>query len=130
MNKKGYVILDVVVALLIIVLSMPITYHCYKIVANNELFPVRIQDQIALTQVRRIMNTCYGININFNSLSCNYNDKIISIQTSNKNTYISDGTLIIFNDVNDIYFTQENNRIYLNYLRNKRWEKGFISYVQ
>ena len=130
MIKHGYAILDVIISLLIICISMPLVYSSYKIIANNEMFPVVIQDQIALTQLRRIMNTCYDIDIQYDTLSCIYKDEVISIQTSSNNTFISDGTLIIFSGVSDIFFTVQQIRIYLNYLRNKKWEKGFISYVQ
>ncbi len=130
MNKKGYAIIDVIISILIICISMPLIYSTYKIIGNNEMFPVVIQDQIGLTQLRRIMNTCYDIDIQNDTLSCIYKDEVISIQTSSNNTFISDGTLIIFSGVSDIFFTVLQNKIYLNYLRNSKWEKGFISYVQ
>ena len=130
MYKKGYAILDVIISILIICASLPLIYTSYKLIANNEMFPLVIQDQIGLTQLRRIMNTCYDITIDNDTLSCKYKDEIISIQTSVNNTYISDGTLIVLSGVNTIYFSEFQNRIYLNYLRNNKWEKGFISYVQ
>ena len=115
-NKTGSILMDMLLTLVIVSLFMPIALSSFNIFSQVERFPFEVQDQIALVQLRRFLNGCRILSVDDKELTCE-NDKIWSLRASSQNLYLSDGTIIVLQQIDDMYFEVVNQMIWLYYER-------------
>jgi hypothetical protein len=72
----------------------------------------RIQDQIALVQLQRIMFLTYDLECEGHCLSFRYNGDDCKLYPINGHLILTPGVQIFFQDFDDLYFRQEGDSIY------------------
>ena len=124
-NKTGSILMDMLLTLVIVSLFMPIALSSFKIFSQVERFPFEIQDQIALVQLRRFLNGCHIVSVDEKELICE-NNKTWHLRASAQNLYLSDGTIIVLQKIDDMYFEVVHQMVWLHYERNEIWKEVLI----
>lgn len=120
--------IEMLMAMMILSLFYPLMLSCAQLLIRIDRFPAEVQDQIGLAQLRRFLNGCPVESVSDDKLIC-INHKMWSLQVSDHHLYLSDGTVIVLEGVNQIYFEQCDSLIWLHYVRNGQWKKALIAYV-
>ena len=124
-NRTGSILMDMLLTLVIVSLFLPVVLSAFHIYFKIERFPYEVQDQIAFVQLRRFLNGCRIISVDENELSCE-NDRLWHLRASAQNLYLSDGTIIVLQQIDDMYFDAVNQMIWLYYERNGLWKGALI----
>ena len=127
-NRTGSILMDMLLTLVIVSFFMPMALSVFIIFSKIERFPYEVQDQIAFVQLRRFLNGCRILSVDDKELTCE-NDKIWSLRASSQNLYLSDGTIIVLQQIDDMYFEVVNQMIWLYYERNGVWKEALIGAV-
>ncbi len=125
-GRNGSVMIQMMITMLVVSLFFPLMIQMTKIVMKSERFPVEIQDQIALTQLRRFMNSCKITAVLSDELICE-TDRLWHLRTSTSNLYLSDGTIIVLADVSEVQFEKRNRQIWMLYQRKNQWKEALIA---
>lgn len=126
MYRRGGTTIEFLMALLISCMLLPIVYTSIRLLINHEYFNQNAQDEIALYQLRQILLLADNISITSDGLSGTLYDEEIRVVCKNKHLYLQPGTQIFITDVEDGYFSNENNLYYFNYLRGNKWMKRVL----
>lgn len=122
--RRGFAIIEVLISLLVITAMIPVTIVCIRPFTTIAYFDEEIQDQIALSQLRRILLLSYDIECSPDEVDFEYQLKKRKLSFKNDHVVISDGTQIFFSCVDDAAFYQENQCVYIRYTRkNRTYEK-------
>ena len=125
-GRNGSVMIQMMITMLVVSLFFPLMIQMTKIVMKSERFPVEIQDQIALAQLRRFMNSCKIAAVMSDELVCE-TDRLWRLRTSASNLYLSDGTIIVLADVSEVQFEKRNHQIWMLYQRKNQWKEALIA---
>ncbi len=117
--------MNLLLSVVIVSLFMPLVFSVFNVFSKVERFPYEVQDQIALVQLRRFLNGCRVVSVNDRELTCE-NDKVWHLKASSQNLYLSDGTIIVLHQIDDLYFEVNNRMIWLYYVRNGVWKEALI----
>ena len=125
-GRNGSVMIQMMITMLIVSLFFPLMIQMTKIVMKSDRFPVEIQDQIALAQLRRFMNSCKITAVLSDELICE-TDRPWHLRTSANNLYLSDGTIIVLSDVSEVFFEKRDREIWMLYQRKNQWKEALIA---
>ena len=120
--------MEMLMTLVIVSVFMPIVVTALTMMANVERFPYEVQDQIALAQLRRFLNGCRVLSVDEDELICE-NEKVWSLRASSENLFLSDGTIIVLQQIDGMYFEVVDDLIWLSYLRKGCWKEALIGHV-
>ena len=120
--------METLLTMTILSLFIPILFFVTYTYSSFERFPYEVQDQIGLAQLRRFLNGCPILSVTSQQLVCQ-NGKEWILRASDHHLYLSDGTLIVLEGVNQIYFELKDNLVYLHYVRLKTWKQALIGHV-
>ena len=124
-NRTGSILMDMLLTLMVVSLFMPIALSAFTIFSKVERFPYEVQDQIAFVQLRRFLNGCRIVTVDDRELICE-NDKLWHLRASAQNLYLSDGTIIVLQQIDDMFFEVVNQMIWLFYERDGVWKEALI----
>ena len=124
-NKTGSILMDMLLTLVIVSFFIPIALSSFNIFSQVERFPFEVQDQIALMQLRRFLNGCHIVSVDKKELICE-NDKTWYLRASAQNLYLGDGTIIVLQQIDDMYFEVVHQKIWLLYKRDEFWKEALI----
>lgn len=127
-NKRGSVLVEYLLTLLIVLSLIPITLMSLSIISTTLKHDEVIQDTIANYQLRRMLSLSYDAYIEDDTLYFTYQNEERRLSLKNNKLIIQPGTLIMYVDIDNAYFIEEGNTYYLNYNRGDRtYETGILS---
>ncbi|MBQ7889193.1 MAG: hypothetical protein IJ356_05495 [Erysipelotrichaceae bacterium] len=118
--------LQLLMAVLVICMFFPLMLRMTQSLISIQRFPSEVQDQIGLAQLRRFLNCCKVQSISIDELIC-VNDKQWHLRCSEKNLFLSPGTIIVLEGIEEVFFDQRDNQIWMLYLRNNQWKEALIT---
>ncbi len=120
--------MHMLLTLVIVAFFIPMFLSVFTIFSTVERFPYEVQDQIAFVQLRRFLNCCRIVSVDEKELNCE-NDQLWQLRASAQNLYLSDGTIIVLQQIDDMYFEVVNRMVWLHYERDKVWKEALIGAV-
>ena len=123
MRKRGFSKLELVVTVYIFLLLLPLLLNIYKTIASLNFYYYDVSGNMSIVQLRKILLLSYDIEVNDKYLSFNYQDKDYEIYLANDHLIMTPGTQIIYEDVVDATFYIENDCIFLEILKDEKYEK-------
>jgi hypothetical protein len=122
--RSGFAMIEILITLMVVAAMIPITVLCIKPFENLLGFNEEIQDQIALSQLRRILLLSYEIKCDPEQITFVYQEKLRNLSCINDHLILSPGTQIFISNIDTAYFIEEGNCIYIVYERQqKQYEK-------
>lgn len=112
-GRGGFLLGELLAALLIISLLIPVSLFAVQTAIGSLDFDENVQDEIAAAQLRRILMMSYDIEVDGACLHMNYLDREMRIIYGNGHVYMTPGTMIFFNDVDNAWFEQEGDVVYV-----------------
>lgn len=110
--------------IMICLLMVNICFLAYDYVADIKFDYNIINDEIAISQLRRIMLISYDVNYSTSALRFRYKNKDFSLSMVNSKLLLQPGTQIFLNEIDDLYFENRNGAFVLIYSRKgKEYEK-------
>lgn len=118
---------ELLICLIVITLFFPMMIRLMQVLSSVNRFPIEIQDQIGLAQLRRFFTSCRITNVNEHEIVCE-NDRQWHLKCSDHHLFLSDGTIIVLADVNEVVFEERGNQVWMYYCRNNQWKEALIAY--
>lgn len=116
------------IGLIITCAMLPMCMLSFKYIANIEFDYNKINDEIALCQLRENLLISYDMRVSSDSLNFIYKNKNYSLSLVNNKLILQPGTQIYLYDVDDLSFDIKNNCIYVSYSRgDKDYERVIAS---
>ena len=113
-----------IVSLLIIMIFLPLSSLCLNYVSKIDYDYSEINDEIAIYQLRELLLIAYDLRIYNDEINFTYQDKTFTLSLVNGRLLLQPGTQIYLDEVDNLYFTEASNLIYLNYeKKNKQYQK-------
>lgn len=119
LNHKGFMLTEMLIALLIATILLPISITCIKLCKDELAFETEKQDSIALIQLRRILSLSHDFKVDSNSLTFTYHDDEMTLCKTNGNVRLKPGTQFYFMNVDDIEFFENDGCIWTTYARDE-----------
>jgi len=115
--QRGFALIELLITMIIVTAMIPITIICLSPFQNLLQFDERIQDQIALRQIRRIIMLSYDPEFSSEELDFIYQEKQQKLRFINHHLVLSPGTQIFLSDIDDAGFEEKDGFIYVVYER-------------
>lgn len=110
--------------LMISSIMLPICISCFTFVSNFEFDYKSINDEIAINQLRETLLIAYDMEVHNDELNFIYKNKDFVLSLVNEKLILQPGTQIYLMDIDDVYFYERNNCVYVRYFRgDKEFEK-------
>ena len=109
-----------IIGLLIILSILPLYLSGFSYVSKIGFDYDQINDEIALCQLRENLLIAYDLNYQSDCLSFRYKNKDFSLSLVNNKLLLQPGTQIYLNNIDSLYFTDQNNIIYVCYTKNNK----------
>lgn len=104
--------------LIITITMLPICTQAFINISNIDFNYYEINDEICLSQLREIFLIAYNIKISDKEISFLYKDNEYVLSEINNKLVLHPGTQIFISDIDDLYFFERNNCVYVSYERN------------
>lgn len=128
-NNKGFTLIEVLLACSIlsssIVFIVPIMKSASSLIKDNRFS----DDKIQIHQIRLILACSKNIIVSKNYVTCNYLDENIELKFHRNRIVKTPGYEIILENLDQAYFSENNNCIYLHWRRNN-YEKQVLVGLQ
>lgn len=107
---------------------MPLSSLTLNYVSRIDYDYSEINDEIAMYQLRELLLIAYDIEIDDDEINFTYQDKTFRLSLINNRLILTPGTQIFLDEVDDLYFTQSDGLIYVNYEKDDRkYQKVLIN---
>ena len=117
--------METLISMFIVSMFLPVMFFVLQSYFSMNRFPYEIQDGIGLAQLRRFLNGCPITSVTSHQLIC-YNNQEWSLRVSDHHLYLSDGTIIVLEGVNHVYFEVREKLVFLHYERFGKWKEALI----
>ena len=115
-------------AIYICAIMLPLSSLSLKYISNLKFDYDFINDEISICQLREILLISYDLNVYDNYLEFIYQNKLFRLSKVNDYLLLQPGTQIYLNKIDNVYFKDMNNCIYLYYEKDqKQYEKIIAS---
>lgn len=122
--SAGFALIEILITMIIVVAMIPVTIVCLSPLMNALTFNEEVQDQIALSQIRRILLLSYDIECERTRLTFAYQEKPLTLSIKNDHLVLSPGTQIFLSKIDGAVFEEKDECIYIVYTRmNRQYEK-------
>lgn len=122
--KSGIIEIRNLIALYVVLIMLPLALCIFIFCANFDFDYKTINDEIALYKLRKIYLLSYNQEIAKDHLSFQYDDRYFTLELINNHLVLKPGTQIFLEDVDDLYFENDDSCIQVVYTRKgKRYEK-------
>lgn len=128
-RHAGYALIEVLLTLIILTAMLPITLVCIQPFEQMLKFNQEIQDQIALSQLRRILMLSYQVSCNNLEINFTYHQHPQTVSLINNHLVISPGTQIFLTEIDSAIFFEKGKFIYIAYTRNKKEYEKILSEI-
>ena len=126
MNKKGFLISDYVITLLVLTIIFNIMIQTFSIISKYQFMNQKLQDELMIYHIRKIMLVADNIEVTHDNIKLKYNLKDRKLYQANDKLILSDGVQVLLDKVLNVRFYIDNNIIYLEYTRNNTLYKRGI----
>lgn len=126
MNKKGFLISDYVITLLVLTIIFNIMIQTFSIISKYQFMNQKLQDELMIYHIRKIMLVADNIEVTHDNIKLKYNLKDRKLYQANDKLILSDGVQVLLDKVLNVKFYIDNNIIYLEYTRNNTLYKRGI----
>ena len=109
----GYILEQSLLTLYLCALLVPILVNCCGVMVRAAKRPDTFQDEIALVQIRHILNVSEDIRIEGDMLYLTYHDRESSISLINGNLVMKPGTMILLTRLEEVSFQESEGCILL-----------------
>lgn len=113
-------LIRLLLALIITMSVLPLSSMSLRYAADMTYDYNEINDEIALYQLREILMIAYEIEISPGMLSFVYQNNEFRLSLVNRKLILQPGTQIYLNDIDSLYFYENNDAIHLHYQRKNR----------
>ena len=117
-NRKGFALVEVLVAILTVCICIPILVSVISIMRTSLKDRTSLQDQIALVQLRRYLAVAYDIELLPSSLTFQRQHEEMRLSVVNQNLIVQPGTQMFLMDIEAALFYLEEDSVMLRYVRN------------
>ena len=117
LNKKGFLLSEMLLSLIIAVIILPITITSLKLCKEGLKFETCKQDAIAIVQLRKIFTLGNDFIVHPKEIEFNYQQEDVFLKLINKNIVLKPGTQFFFMDLDDVTFFEDSGCIWMNYAR-------------
>lgn len=117
LNKKGFLLSEMLLSLIIAVIILPITITSLKLCKEGLKFETCKQDAIAIVQLRKIFTLGNNFIVHPKEIEFNYHQEDVFLKLINKNIVLKPGTQFFFMDLDDITFFEDSGCIWMNHAR-------------
>ena len=117
-GNRGIILTEYLLCLYIFILF--ITIISSSLVCVDKLINRKdstISDELSLMQLRRVLLLSYDIEVSEDALTFNYQDRDFILNKVNNNLIIQPGTQIVLMDIEDLFFINDGNNIYISYVK-------------
>ena len=126
-SRAGFVLSDFLAALCVVVLMVPLMTMCLGVLKGSLVFDERLQDEIALLQLRKILLISYDIEVSPQVLSFRYQARDMRLSLVNRRLIIQPGTQIFLSEIDGASFLEKDGMIEVIYSRDEQeYEKVLI----
>ena len=116
--KKGFTLLEALASLFALSAIVTLCAGMYRCVAFWQLDTDYAQDINAIYQLRMILTLGENVEVDDAEIIYEYDDKVFTLSLENQHLYISPGTNIVFDNIDDVFFEiDEEDHIYMTYTR-------------
>lgn len=129
LNKRGFMLTEMLIALLIATIILPISITCIGLCKEGLSFETEKQDSIALLQLRRILSLSDHIKVNTNELTFTYHQDEMTLCKINGNILMKPGTQFYFMNVDEIEFFENDGCIYTTYVREENETTNLLTCI-
>ncbi len=127
-TRSGSVTTQLLMAMMVVCMLLPITMLCISSVRSNLQFMQEVQDQTALLQLRRILVRCSDLQVGNESLYYEDCGQQRVLRQAGRRLIIQPGTQIILDDIDGLFFGYEEGLYYLQYTRGQEVMKCVIAH--
>ncbi len=116
-NSSGSVLTEFLMVLGIVCMLVPSLALSLNVLSQCDTFDEMVQDQISIAQLRRVLMISYDVFLQQDCLTYTYAYKEYVLSCKNGRLTQQPGTLIYLSEIEDAWFVQEQELIYLVYER-------------
>ena len=124
--RRGFLEARSVVAILVIITILPIIVSIFQLISNTRIDYDIVNDEISLLQLRKIMLISYDIENYGDELHFVYHNDDYKLSLLNNRLILSPGYQVFLNDVDYVYFNEEDGALSLNYGRENKEKETYI----
>ena len=125
-NRKGFALVEVLVAVLTVCICIPIMVSVISLMRTSLKDRTSLQDQIALVQLRRYLAVAYDIELLPSSLIFQRQHEEMRLSVVNQNLIVQPGTQMILMDIEAALFYLEGDSVMLRYVRDNQEYEVFL----
>lgn len=125
-NRKGFALVEVLVAILTVCICIPILVSVISIMRTSLKDRTSLQDQIALVQLRRYLAVAYDIELLPSSLTFQRQHEEMRLSVVNQNLIVQPGTQMFLMDIEAALFYLEGDSVMLRYVRDNQEYEVFL----
>ncbi len=122
MRKKGYTLKEMVLAINICLIMLPILLISMIKLNDLKYYYDDISGNISIMQLRKILLISYDIEVSNDNLHFSYQNKECDLYLTNNHLIMSPGTQVIYENIDDVRFYINNSSIYLEIERDNKYE--------
>lgn len=120
---KGFILKEYLLSLVIMMILLPIVISSLQIVGRYDVYDERVQDEIAIAQLRDKLLLGMDFVIMDSDLEYRIGTEKWCLHAQNERLYLTPGYQLFLDNVKGCYFKQLGNTIYIEY------QKDNINYV-
>lgn len=112
------------IGIIITITLLPICIEAFNYVSNISFEYNEINDEIALTQLRQQLLIAYDMDVNSDEINFIYKNKNFKLSLVNNKLLLQPGTQIYLNDIDNLYFEQRGELVFVCYEKDsKQYER-------
>ena len=125
-NRKGFALVEVLVAVLTVCICIPIMVSVISLMRTSLKDRTSLQDQIALVQLRRYLAVAYDIELLPSSLTFQRQHEEMRLSVVNQNLIVQPGTQMFLMNIEAALFYLEGDSVMLRYVRDNQEYEVFL----
>ena len=124
MSRSGFILKDLLIALLIVVIMFPIVVSIVDVVSSFRMIDDRLIDEIAILHLQRRMILAEDISVSAKEVSFQSDGEFWTLKSDDERVYMTPGYQLFLAGADRADFYSDGKYIYLVYSKdNKEYEK-------
>ena len=127
--RRGSILAEYIISILIVITFIPLLILCIRINLSSLTFQEEAQDEIALAQLKKILNVGSSFEVSSNMIQFDYHDEKYRLYLVNDHLILTPGTQIFLSDIDSINFYLDQSYIYCTYKRKEYSQTRVLTHV-
>ena len=127
--RRGSILAEYIISILIVITFIPLLILCIRINISSLTFQEEAQDEIALAQLKKILNVGSSFEVSSNMIQFDYHDEKYRLYLVNNHLILTPGTQIFLSDIDSINFYLDKSYIYCTYKRKEYSQTRVLTHV-